>query len=232
MKPLGRRCYGSIGHLPNSRLGPSDRSVPEGQARICCEKTRDKFDKVFVQTKLDGSCCGVALLDGKLVPLVRSGYSAVSSKYEQHQLFDQWVWAHQDRFYAVLNEGERLVGEWLAQAHGTIYNLTDREPFAPFDIIRGTTRLPTSTFLGRVSNYFYTPTLLHAGESLPVEDALVLHKHDRSWPCDELEGIVYRVERKGIVDFLAKYVVPTKIDGKYLPEISGEPAIWNWRPGQ
>lgn len=40
-KPLGRRAYGSIGHLPGSRLGPGDHHVPEGQGRICTERTRD-----------------------------------------------------------------------------------------------------------------------------------------------------------------------------------------------
>jgi hypothetical protein len=34
------------------------------------------------------------------------------------------------------------------------------------------------------------------------------------------------VERRGEVDFLAKYVRPDKVDGKYL---GGEP-IWMWRP--
>jgi hypothetical protein len=50
------------------------------------------------------------------------------------------------------------------------------------------------------------------------------------WPCDEIEGVVYRVERKGKVDFLAKYVRPDKVDGSYLPEVSGREAVWNWRP--
>jgi hypothetical protein len=46
-----------------------------------------------------------------------------------------------------------------------------------------------------------------------------------------VEGAVWRVERKGKVDFLGKYVRPEKVDGCYLPEISGEEAVWNWRPG-
>ena len=41
-KPLGRKAYGSIGHLPNSRLGPGDHAVPEGIARICTERLRAK----------------------------------------------------------------------------------------------------------------------------------------------------------------------------------------------
>jgi hypothetical protein len=35
-KPLNAKAYGSIGHLPMSRLGPGDWSVHEGQARILC----------------------------------------------------------------------------------------------------------------------------------------------------------------------------------------------------
>jgi hypothetical protein len=47
------------------------------------------------------------------------------------------------------------------------------------------------------------------------------------------EGAVWRVERKGKFDFMAKWVDPTKVDGKYLPELHSseyiEP-IWNWCP--
>jgi len=47
---------------------------------------------------------------------------------------------------------------------------------------------------------------------------------------DPVEGAVWRVERRGAVDFLAKFVRPEKLDGCYLPEVSGAAAIWNWRP--
>ena len=33
-KPLGRKAYGSIGHLPNSRVGPKDHHIHEGQLSI------------------------------------------------------------------------------------------------------------------------------------------------------------------------------------------------------
>jgi hypothetical protein len=45
---------------------------------------------------------------------------------------------------------------------------------------------------------------------------------------DPVEGVMYRVERNGQVDFLAKYVRPEKRDGIYLPEMSGRPSVWNW----
>ena len=41
------------------------------------------------------------------------------------------------------------------------------------------------------------------------------------------EGVVYRVERKGKVDFLAKWVRPDKDDGKYLENISGREPVFN-----
>jgi hypothetical protein len=75
-KPLGIKNYGSIAHLPNSRMGEGNHKCHEGQARIATLKTRDKHDRVIVQEKLDGSNVGVALVNGVLCPLGRSGYLA------------------------------------------------------------------------------------------------------------------------------------------------------------
>ena len=44
VKPFGRLSYGSIPHLPGSRLGSGDHHITEGQARILTVKTRDKHD--------------------------------------------------------------------------------------------------------------------------------------------------------------------------------------------
>ena len=78
-KPLSRKAYGHIGHLPGSRLGEGDHHVHEGQARICTLKARDKHDRIIVQEKVDGSCCAVAKIDGAIVPLIRAGYRAEQS---------------------------------------------------------------------------------------------------------------------------------------------------------
>ena len=93
----------------------------------------------------------------------------------------------------------------------------------------GTTRLVFDEFTARVQGVFETPHLLHDGGALSVEAALARHE-THHWPCEELEGVVYRLERKGEVELLAKYVRPDKIDGKYLSDISGQPDVWNWRP--
>src|SRR5687767_9833960 len=90
VKPLGRTAYGSIGHLPGSRLGPGDHAVPEGQARICTVKARDRHDRIIVHEKLDGSCVSVALLQNTIIPLGRSGYPAATSPFQQHHWFHAW----------------------------------------------------------------------------------------------------------------------------------------------
>jgi len=59
--------------------------------------------------------------------------------------------------------------------------------------------------------------------------AMALHEESKT-PCDQTEGVVYRVERKGKVDFLAKWVRHDKVDGKYVPENNGGETVWNWRP--
>jgi hypothetical protein len=239
VKPLGQKAYGHIGHLPNSKLGKGDHHVHEGQAKICTEKARDKYDRVFVQEKLDGSCVAAALLEGvdgrepQLVALVRAGYLAQSSKYEQHQLWAAWVREHEDRFRNVLRPGERLCGEWLAQAHGTRYEALE-EPFVAFDIIRGHTRLPFGEFTERdVHMTFEVPFLAHDGGPVSVEKVYAeIVKENRHRALNPHEGVIYRVERNDVVDFLAKWVRPDKQDGCYLPSETGEDPVWNWRPGK
>ena len=240
-KPLGYKNYGSIPHLPNSRLGPGDHQIHEGQARICTVKKRDKHDEIIVQEKLDGSNVGVALVSGEILSLGRAGYLAQSSRFEQHQLFAMWVRKHEARFREVLKEGERVVGEWLAQAHGIRYNLR-HEPFVAFDIMTKTIRLPYDSFIGRVAKGdFAIPNLVHRGDSISVGNAiLLLGGYGSHGAVEPAEGLVYRVERDKMttpraprerrVDFLAKYVRASKIDGCYLSSVSGKPDVWNWRP--
>lgn len=229
VKPLGGKAYGSIGHLPNSRLGPGDHSVHAGQGVICCEKARDKHDRIIVQEKLDGSCVSVALIEGEVLALTRAGYLANTSPYDQHHLWSDWVEANALRFRDVLREGERICGEWLAQAHGTIYDLRNLEPFGAFDIFSGGKRIPYDEFVARTDKVFDRPELIHDGGPIAVDDAMAIHLAIH-WPCDEVEGLVYRVERQGAVDFLAKFVRLDKADGKYLESVTGNPPIWNWRP--
>lgn len=240
-KPLGGKSYGHIPHFPGSRMGPGDHKCSEGQLRIATEKARDRHDRIIVQEKLDGSNVGVAKLEGVVIPLTRAGYVADTSPYEQHWRFGEWVYANQKRFLNVLNEGERLCGEWLMQAHGTRYALP-HEPFVVFDLMAGVKRATTDELRDRIARYeFVTPQIIHDGQPFSVQAALDAIKTSGHGALDPVEGAVWRVERNAqinrsqsarewIVNYLAKYVRPDKVDGYYLPEQNGGEPIWNWRP--
>lgn len=240
-KPLGGKNYGHIPHLPGSSMGPGDYKCNEGQNRIATEKVRDRHDLVIVQEKLDGSNVGVAKINAQLYPLTRAGYLADTSPFQMHWVFARWVEKNQNRFLAVLEDGERLCGEWLAQAHGTRYELS-HEPFVVFDLMRGQKRVTLGDLIERVENYgFVTPRLLHQGNSLSIEQVLQLINISGHGAIDPVEGAIWRVERNELVnpgksnerarkvDFLVKYVRPEKLDGIYLPEITGKEAVWNWQ---
>jgi hypothetical protein len=228
VKPLGAKAYGHIAHLPSSRLGPGDHKLHEGQAKILTEKARDRHDLILVQEKLDGSNVAVARVNGVLVPLIRAGYPAISSRFEQHKLFAAWVYENLSRF-EWLADGQRVCGEWLAQAHGTRYTLA-HDPFVAFDVITGTQRVNYETFVALVEGKLCMPKLLHSGSPISVAKAMeLLGDFGHHGARDKAEGCVWRCERRGVVDFLGKYVRPDKQDGCYLPEICGQ-EHWNWRP--
>ena len=228
-KPLGRKAYGSIGHLAGSRMGPTDSQVHEGQSAICTTKARPG-DTIVVQEKLDGSCVAVANVDGDIIPLVRAGYPATSSPRVFHHHFARWALDRADAFAALLAPGERVVGEWIALAHGTRYLRVD-QPFVAFDIMVDDRRALSLDVWERVAavGLEHVPTL-HRGGPLPLDEAIRLLGPGRYAPLpdDGPEGVVYRVERHGRVEFLAKWVNPAKIDGKYLDDISGGSHVWNW----
>lgn len=241
-KPFGHKNYGSIPHLSGSRLGEKDYMANPGQERIATVQKRDKHDYIYVQEKLDGSNVGVGLLNGILYPMSRAGHQASTSPYRQHWEFANWVYENEARFRASLNEGERIVGEWLMQAHGTRYELK-HEPFVMFDVMVGSKRKPYDEVEQRaVRGGFVMPYLLHHGDPLSIVDALkLLGEFGHHGAIDKVEGAMWRVERDEqrhkhtgertrIVDFLVKYVRPGKVDGCYLPEKNGtNTEIWNWQ---
>lgn len=236
-KPLKMKAYGSIGHLPNSRMGPADHHVHEGQAVICTQKPR-KGDRVIVSEKLDGSCMSVANIDGVLVPLTRSGYRACDVTYDHLRAFVPYVEKNIAQFRELLKPGERVCGEWMPMAHGTIYDPRHLmfSPFVAFDIFRDGKRILFEEFDARIGVAEMRRAFCFHNSSEPcsVETALgnlakpgdATDLYGFHGATEDVEGAVWRVEREGRVDFLAKYVRPEKIDGKYFTNISGQPEIW------
>lgn len=232
-KPLGYKNYGSIPHLPNSRVGDGDHHCSEGQARIATSKRRDKHTEIIVQEKLDGSNVGVCKVKGLIIPLNRAGYPADSSPYEQHKLFHKWVMQPENymRFNDCLKEGERICGEWLIQAVGTRYKLP-HEPFVVFDLMKEQERLCYDELIKRVTPFnFIVPSNINpTREPMSVKDAMSILKNSQHGALEPVEGAVWRVEKKGRVEYLVKWVRQDKEDGKYFPENNNGEYIWNEYP--
>lgn len=230
MKPLGRKAYGSIPHLPKSRLGPGDHFIHPGQQVILTEKARDKHDRIIVTEKLDGSCVSVAKVAGQCLAVARSGYLAQTSPYEHLQHFAVWVRQNEGRF-SRLKDGERLCGEWCSMAHGTIY-APMAEPFVPFDLMVEDKRQPIDAMLAAANAADLRPAhIIHNGGPLSVPLALAaIANGGFHGALDEVEGCVWRCERKGEFDFIAKFVRHDKQDGKYFEQMTGSPPIWFWKP--
>jgi hypothetical protein len=227
-KPIGGKSYGSIPHLSNSRVGEKDYHCHEGQERIATIKARDKNDSIIVQEKMDGSNVGVANVDGKIIALTRAGYVANTSPFLQHKLFYKWVNENQKRFN-FLGKGERICGEWLAQAHGTIYHNL-KEPLYLFDLFRDNKRVDKVEYITRLADcgLWFAP-IIHHGDPITTENAMRYLGTDGCAKAEGgPEGLVYRIYRNCKFDYLCKYVRVDKVDGKYLPEISGKEPIWNY----
>ncbi len=205
-----------------------DYRINEGIHKIFTEKTRDKHDLIIVQEKLDGTNCGILRLNGILYPVIRTGYLARDSQWQQHRMFDRWAMKHIQEF-DFLQEGERLMGEWIAQASGTKYKL-QHEPFITFDLMGPGGRRLYSEFCERVPEFFPRAHLLHMGGAFSIEDAeRALGTYGHHGAQELAEGAVWRLERDGKVEHLAKYVREGKVPGKYLMDSEGKslPEVWN-----
>jgi hypothetical protein len=232
-KPLGHKNYGHIPHLPGSRMGPGDHKCHAGQEKIALKKARDKYDRIIVQEKLDGSNVGVARIDDILYPLTRSGYLANTSPFKMHHVFNDWVFTNMDRFMSVLKNDERICGEWLLIAHGTCYDLP-HEPFVAFDIMTDKhKRMPFDECSERINNLFVMPHVVSDNGPISIENVLkLLGTYGFHGAKESVEGAIWRVERSVLidkqrgniagrthkVDFIVKYVRPDKEDGKYLDQ--------------
>lgn len=231
-KPLNRKAYGHIGHLPGSRMGPGDHHCDDGQTRICTTQTRKSHrDRVIVTEKLDGTNVAAARIEGQIIALIRAGYPARTSPYPMHNLFADWVEENRKRFEAILFDGEWANIEWLAQAHGSLYQL-HHEPAVIFDMMApGANRLTWDEIVDRSGRGdFINPDVITDGSFFPVEAAEYHTRRSTHGAIGPAESAVWRVETNGRFNFMAKWVRPDKQDGKYLPEISGKPPIWLWGP--
>jgi hypothetical protein len=227
------RLYAKIPHLPGSRTGPGDRHVDTAVAERCTLRA-SPADHVVVQEKLDGSCVVVVRRGGGIAAFGRDGGVCAESRNEGRRAFAAWVRANEDRFTS-LAEGERLVCEWLAVAHGTRYALP-HEPVVLLDRFDAGEARATVAALAdtAAATGLPIPHVLHQGGAIGVEDALaLLGVHGFHGALDPAEGMVWRVETGGRVVAVAKYVRHGKVDGAYLADHTGRepvPNTWQAQP--
>lgn len=227
-KPLGGKAYGSIAHLPGSRLGLGDHHCHEGQAVIATAKARDRHDRIIVTEKLDGSNVCVANVGGAIMALTRAGYLARTSPFPMHHAFADWVMA---RDWSKLPRDHRLSGEWMHTAHGTLYQ--DPDPLIAFDVIGPDGKRLAHDEARQVmqSCGVVGAHVLSDGLPMSIDQAMaaigVTGFHGAT---EQVEGAVWRVERKGVFDFMAKFVRNDKQDGKYLETMTGNDPIVMVRP--
>lgn len=229
-KILPYKTYNKIGHLSKSRLGEGDHYIDPKTESLFLKDIQDPHSYCIVQEKLDGANVSVVRWKGEIIALSRSGYDCKNSDQEQFKMFHRYVNHYKERFENILiQDGMRIVGEWLALAHGIIYKF-DVEPFVPFDIFFHEMPFPyLKTLKVLYRERFTMPYEYHLGGACSLNRAIKLSSKDKSYHgAEKVEGFIYRIEREGKPPLIAKYVHHDKIDGKYFNEDKSK-LIWNWR---
>ncbi|MCL2015040.1 MAG: RNA ligase family protein [Defluviitaleaceae bacterium] len=189
------KSFAPIQHLPGSKMiDADDKLLGAEQVKWLTQRRRTNADMVIVTEKTDGMNAAVLLRDGLLYPLIRKGYDCRANPLFWINEFATFVERNEQRFFAVLKEGERLCGEWLIKTHTLSYKLP-HEPFVAFDIIKDAARLPYLTFRERIAKgNFVAAGLVHLGEAIPTDVALKLLATGYHGAVGEPEGLVYRYE--------------------------------------
>ena len=125
-----------------------------------------------------------------------------------HHVFYSWVEANKDVFEKLVRPHERIVGEWMFQAHGVKYELIDPRtgegtvPWVAFDLCYGSNgRVTRSELLERIhatGKRIPTPCILSEGKSISLaKTEQLLGMRGYHGATERTEGAVYRVERMG-----------------------------------
>lgn len=237
-KPLGFKAYGSTPHLIGSRLGPGDYSITQEHTDLFTGKRTRKGDRIVVTEKIDGSCVSVAKSGGRVLALQRAGYLAETSPFALHHAFHRWVDTRALLFDKILEDDERIVGEWLHTAMGTRFDIVDPDLLlVPFAIFRGRDRVSYDEFMDRCDRAgLRRAHVLSDGQGITIEEAMArLGENGHHGALDGAEGAVWLLETNGSFNGLAKYVRADKVDGKYMSSIASEwagfdvPDVVNYR---
>lgn len=224
--------YPSIQHLPHSKMRDSgDRYIDKREADWVTVKTKTAADVVIVTEKVDGCNVGVLRKGGTLNPISRKGYPISSAPYNWMRSFEEFVRDRRDRFMELLEDGERVCGEWMVKTHTLRYALP-HEPFVAYDIIKGNTRDRYMHVCDRLCACdFVSAGLVHYGVAIPTEIAVSLMAEGFHGVIGSPEGVVYRYEsaEHGWL-FSAKYVCNPIVGDQELFKRNTESNLMNtWK---
>lgn len=187
-------------------INDADRLLDKREQDWLTVKTQSQKDVVIVTEKVDGCNVGVLRQGDNLIPLLRKGYCVKSNPLEWIKKFEGFVKLRKERFLSLLNNGERVCGEWMVKTHTLSYKMT-HEPFICFDLINETYRDKyLNAKLRLETNGFTTAGLIHYGTAIPIETALTMANDGFHGATNGIEGIVYRYENKNGFVFSGKYV--------------------------
>jgi hypothetical protein len=189
------KSFAAVQHLPGSKMiDAEDKLLGAEQVKWLTQRRRTNADMVIVTEKVDGMNAAVLRCNGLLYPLIRKGYDCRANPMPWINDFANYVENNAPRFLSVLEEGERLCGEWMVKTHTLSYKLP-HEPFIAFDIIKDADRLPYLSFRERAINgSFIVAGLIHLGEAISPEIALQLLGTGYHGVIGAPEGVVYRYE--------------------------------------
>lgn len=225
-RPLGKDAYGSIPYMLDCWEDQRAKYIDKGQDNILTVNKRNNHDTIWVTEKYDGSNVSIANVEGKIYPLTKTGYLARTSKYKHHLAFARWVELNQHYLKLFIPDGFRLCCEWLLKRHTLEYEFlinTQECSIVAFDLIENESndRLSYLDFYSLDTWLIPKARLLHCGNSIKPKDLILKlngdHDHKiQSAPDNKPEGLIYRLERHGKVDFLAKWVRSDFVAGKFL----------------
>lgn len=202
--------YPTIQHIKGSKMiDNADKLLGQREQDWLTVKTRSPHDVVIVTEKVDGCNVGVLRRGNELFPILRKGFDVLSNPLDWIREFHEYVDVRKDRFWSLLNDGERVCGEWMIKTHTLQYRMK-HEPFICFDLITDNYRDNYLSARHRLkSNGFVTAGLVHYGTAIPAQVAIGMLGDGFHGVAGEPEGIVCRYESKDGFLFSGKYVSNT-----------------------
>ncbi len=227
-RPLGRKAYFKIAHLPGSRTGSSDRTAPRELAERCLVAAPPRRGRCSCRRSSTAPASRSARLDGAVLALGREGTLAAHSQNPGRQMFAAWV---EQRAATFTIYSATASGSWANGSRSLMFDSLRAPPRSLRRLRRLSRRAAVDVRRDRraTARGLPRPSLLHRGGALRIAAMLEMLGGGGHGAVEPPEGAVWRVERAGRVVGMAKYVRGDKVDGALLPENSGREAVWNFK---